>query len=473
MGADKDIIVALEFGTSAIRGIAGRRKADGTIQILDIEKENIANAIQRGVIYNIDKTTQAITTIVSRLNERLNMLVVRAYVGIGGQSLHTAGNVVSRNMETKVKITPEIVDNLKDNNLTTQYSKSRILEVVPQEYIVGNRTVTDPVGIQSEQIEARFMNVVAKNTLIENIQKCMRMANIEIVDMLISPLALADVLLTDSEKRSGCAMVDFGAGTTTVAIYNGNLLRHLTVIPLGGNNITDDIATGHQMESDEAETLKRKRGIAYVAAESDNPQMLPISNDRTISENDLLYIIGARQEEIIANVWSHIEPVSDKLLSGIVITGGAAQLKDMPEAIKHFTQFSKVKAAKSLITTAEVAAAVTTPQGISIDTLIALLMHGKENCVEEPKADTDTKTDEEEQNLSDNTATDLVEKINNDKTDKDDEDAKEKEPSEDIIKKEKEEEEKVSKPKVPKKPFSKRIGEMGEFLKKLFSEGND
>ncbi|MDE6633677.1 MAG: cell division protein FtsA, partial [Bacteroidaceae bacterium] len=338
MGADKDIIVALEFGTSAIRGIAGRRKADGTVQILDIEKENIANAIQRGVIYNIDKTTQAITTIVARLNERLNIRVVRAYVGIGGQSLHTAGNVVSRNMETKVKITPEIVDNLKDNNLTTQYSKSRILEVVPQEYIVGNRTVTDPVGIQSEQIEARFMNVVAKNTLIENIQKCMRMAKIEIVDMLISPLALADALLTDSEKRSGCAMVDFGAGTTTVAIYNGNLLRHLTVIPLGGNNITDDIATGHQMASDEAETLKRKRGIAYVAAESDNPQMLPISNDRTISENDLLYIIGARQEEIIANVWSHIEPVSDKLLSGIVITGGAAQLKDTPAAIKHFTQ---------------------------------------------------------------------------------------------------------------------------------------
>ena len=132
MGADKDIIVALEFGTSAIRGIAGRRKADGTVQILDIEKENIANAIQRGVIYNIDKTTQAITTIVARLNERLNIRVVRAYVGIGGQSLHTAGNVVSRNMETKVKITPEIVDHLKDNNLTTQYIKSRILEVVPQ-----------------------------------------------------------------------------------------------------------------------------------------------------------------------------------------------------------------------------------------------------------------------------------------------------------------------------------------------------
>lgn len=382
MGAEKEIIVALEFGTSSIRGIAGKKKPDGTIQILDIEQERTTDAIQRGVIYNIDKTTQAITNIVTRLGENLNIHIRRAYVGIGGQSLHSDGNFISRGLEMKVKITPELVDNLMDNNRATQYTDAQILDVVPQEYVVGNRTIADPVGIQSDQIEARFLNIVAKNTLVENIQKCMRMAGIEIADMFIAPMTLAEVLLSDSEKRSGCAMVDFGAGTTTVAVYNGNLLRHLVVIPLGGNNITNDIATAHQMEFEEAEGLKRKYGIAYVAAESDTPQQLSISNERTLSENELQNIIGARQEEIIANVWHQIENVSNTLLSGIIITGAAAQLRDMPEAIKHFTKFQRVKVAKSLITTVDVGAGVTAPQGNSCDTLIALLMHGDTNCAD-------------------------------------------------------------------------------------------
>lgn len=382
MGAEKEIIVALEFGTSSIRGIAGKKKPDGTIQILDIEQERTTDAIQRGVIYNIDKTTQAITNIVTRLGENLNIHIRRAYVGIGGQSLHSDGNFISRGLEMKVKITPELVDNLMDNNRATQYTDAQILDVVPQEYVVGNRTIADPVGIQSDQIEARFLNIVAKNTLVENIQKCMRMAGIEIADMFIAPMTLANVLLSDSEKRSGCAMVDFGAGTTTVAVYNGNLLRHLVVIPLGGNNITNDIATAHQMEFEEAEGLKRKYGIAYVAAESDTPQQLSISNERTLSENELQNIIGARQEEIIANVWHQIENVSNTLLSGIIITGAAAQLRDMPEAIKHFTKFQRVKMAKSLITTVDVGAGVTAPQGNSCDTLIALLMHGDTNCAD-------------------------------------------------------------------------------------------
>ena len=112
MGIEKEIIVAIEFGTSAIRGIAGKRKPDGTIQVLAFEQEKANDAIQRGVIYNIDKTTLAIMNIVQRIGERLGAKVVRAYVGTGGQSLHSASNFISRGLETKVKITPELVDNL-------------------------------------------------------------------------------------------------------------------------------------------------------------------------------------------------------------------------------------------------------------------------------------------------------------------------------------------------------------------------
>ena len=124
---------------------------------------------------------------------------------------------------------------------------------------------------------------------------------------------------------------------------------------------------------------------------------MSISNDRSITENELQNIIGAREEEIIQNVWHQIENVSDKLLSGIITTGGAAQLKDMPEAIKHYTQFQKVKMAKSLITTVDVSDGVTTPQGISIDTLIALLMHGDLNCVSESESKEETNESPTEQ----------------------------------------------------------------------------
>lgn len=381
MAAEKEIIVAIEFGTSAIRGIAGRKKPDGTILILGIEQERTEDSIHKGVIYNIDKTTQAISNIAERLGERLGVRVKRAYVGLGGQSLHTTANFIARNLEMKVKITPELVDNLMDNNRATEYPEAEILEVIPQEYIVGNHSVPDAVGIQSDQIEARFMNVVARTVLRENIEKCMRMAGLEIADLYIAPLVLADALLSDSEKRSGCALVDFGAGTTTVAVYNGNLLRHLAVIPLGGNNLTNDLATCKQMEAEEAEGLKRKFGIAHLATDAETPRMIPISNDRSLNENELQHIIGARQEEIILNVWNQIKNYSDKLLAGIITTGGAVQIKDMSEAVKHYTKFERVKTAKSLVTFTEVAPGVVTPQGHSTDTIIAMLMRADGNCV--------------------------------------------------------------------------------------------
>ncbi len=384
MGTDKEIIVALEFGTSAIRGIAGCRRADGAFQVLDIEQEKVVDTIQRGVIYNIDKTTQAITHIFSQMSSNLGVHIDRAYVGIGGQSLTSKVNTITRGFETKVKITPELIDNLMDNNRSATYPDCQILDVIPQEYVVGNRTIADPIGIPTEQIEARFVNIVARETVIENIQKCMRAAGVDIAEFFISPLLLADAMLSDTEKRSGCALIDFGAGTTTVSVFTSNLLRHLSVVPLGGNSITNDLAVVRQMEFDEAEVLKRKHGIAYVPAESDNPQMIPISLDRVLNENDLQNIIGARIEEIIVNAWAQIEEYKDQLLSGIVVTGGGAQMKDIAEAIKHHTNCTKVKLSKSLITAIDVAESVVAPQGGSIDTLIALLMHGEMNCVSDP-----------------------------------------------------------------------------------------
>ncbi len=383
MGASENIIVALEFGSSAILGIAGYRKPDGTLKILGIEQERTTESIKKGVIYNIDTTTAAIRSIVARLSQRLGKQIKRAYVGLQGQSLHTERNNFTRVFQTKVKITNEVMDNLMDNNLSTTYPNAEILDVVPQEYTVGHHTVANPVGIQGEQIEAKYLNIVARRTLVENLKQCMAKAGIEIADMFIAPLALAECIVSESDRRSGCALVDFGAETTTVSVYDNTTLRHLVVIPIGGENITKDLMDCRQMQADESETIKRKHGVAYVAQETEHPLDIPISSNRTLNENELQNIIGARVEEIVANVWAQLKPMTESLLAGIIITGGAAQMKDMTEAIKHYTGQERVKAAKNLITTADVAPGVVTPQGTNLDTLLSLLLTGEANCTDD------------------------------------------------------------------------------------------
>ncbi len=383
METKNDIIVALEFGTSCIRGIAGCKKTDGSVQILGIEHEDTNEGILKGVIYNIDKTTQAISNIIARLSDKLNKQIYQAYVGIGGQSLHSETNSIKRNLEATVKITPELTDNIKDNNRQTQYPGAEILDVIAQEYIVGTRPTQDPLGVMGDNIEVKFLNIVAKTTLRENIEKCMRLAGLNIVgDPIIAPLALADALLGNNEKRSGCALVDFGAGTTTVQVYKDNILRHLVVLPLGGNSITGDIMSEYMMESDEAERLKRQNGLAYVAAPTEKPKQLAHSNGRAVDENELQYTIGARQEEIIENMWHQIKAYGKTLHGGIICTGGGANMQDMVNAIQHFSQTEhKVKNAKSLITLADVATGVNAPMNINLETLIALLIQGKTSCV--------------------------------------------------------------------------------------------
>ena len=257
MAAEKDLIVAIELGSFSIRGIAGRKNFDGSIQILDIVERPSMNCIRKGIIYNIDKTIKNINSIISQLNQDLDVYINKAYVGIGGQSLRTIRNSVSRQLDTNVVISNEIVENLLNTNLSANYADCDILGVIPQEYRIGTQYTTDPIGILSNHIEGKYLNIVAKSILKENVQKCFQTAGIEIVDMFISPLALADNLLTDTEKRSGCALVDFGADTTTVAIFKNNLLRYLAVIPLGGNNITQDICS-LQVEESDAESLKIK-----------------------------------------------------------------------------------------------------------------------------------------------------------------------------------------------------------------------
>ncbi len=392
--ADKDIIVALELATTAVRAIAGQRMADGTMQIKAIVEENAYNCIRKGVIDNIDKTTQAITRVLGQLSLNLSQDIRRVYVGLSGQSLHSVINKVQQQFTEKTQVTNSIIDQIMDTNRSKDYADSEIQEVIPQEYQVGSRTEADVVGMQTEQLEARFLNIIARRSLQENIEKCVHDAGYEIAELLIAPLALADTLLSAAEKRSGCALVDLGADTSTVSIYTKNILRKLCVIPLGGNNVTNDIASCLSVESEEAEALKLRHGYAWrTFTTNEDTKTISISHDRSIDEDKLSDIIQARYEEILMNVWSQLQADKNKLVSGITFTGGASQIRYLQDAFQKFSHTDKT------VRIAKMPSDISTAPGIHLadngrmNTLVALLLHGDQNCVSRNKAE-DTKPKE-------------------------------------------------------------------------------
>ena len=388
MGAEKDIIIAVELASTAIRAIAGKREPDGSMQVLAFAQEESPNTIRKGIIDNIDKTTQALTRVIAKLNEKLGVKVNSVYVGLGGQSLRSVHNRVLLQFDGLELLSHKTIDKMCDTNSGVVYPNAEIKEVVPQEFTIGSRSVVDPVGMQAEMIEANFINIIARNTLEENIRKCINAAGLEVQEILISPLCQANTLLTPNEKRSGCALVDMGADTTTVSVYVNNILRHLCVIPLGGSNVTSDI-TSLKVEAEEAEELKKKYGTAFRPDNEDKTgQKISLSFDRTEDEEKLQEIVEARYEEIVANVWHHISPYKDKMLSGIVLTGGAARIPDLPQAFARQTGGQlNLRIAKGLPENVTISFGVQVGEPDRLYTLYALLLEGKENCVgEESKA---------------------------------------------------------------------------------------
>ena len=380
--ATTEFIAAIELGSSKVTGIAGRKNSDGSMQVLAYAKEDSSSFIRKGIIYNLDKTAQSLTSIINKLEGDLKNSIAKVYVGIGGQSLRTVRNVVSRDLNEETIISQELVDAICDENLEIPLVDMDIFDVAPQEYKIGNNLQADPVGVAGSHIEGRFLNIVARASIKKNLERCFEQAKIEIADLLISPLVTANAVLSESERRSGCALIDFGADTTTISVYKNNILRFLTVLPLGGNSITRDI-TSMQMEEEEAERLKITFGnVMYEEEESEEAATCQLEDgSRTVELQALNNIIEARAEEIITNVWNQIQlsGYDDKLLSGIIITGGAANLKNLDTMLRKRSKIEKIRTARSIRNTIQTDSDLIKKDGTQ-NTLFGLLFEGKENC---------------------------------------------------------------------------------------------
>ena len=379
--AAKEFIVAIELGSSKVTGIAGQKNLDGSIQILAVVKEASSAFIRKGVVYNIDKTAQCLTSIIKKLETQLKTEIRQVYVGIGGQSIRSVRNVIGKDLPNESIVTQEMVIELMDANRNMTYPDQEILDAAVQEYKVGSQFQIDPVGIQATRLEGNFLNILERKAFYKNLNKCFETADINIAEMYLAPLALADSVLTEAEKRSGCALVDLGADTTTVSVYSKNILRHLAVIPLGSNNITKDIAT-LQMEESDAERMKLKYAAAYTDNNDiDNDLKYSIDPERQIESRKFIEIVEGRLEEIIENVWYQIpSEFYDKLLGGIILTGGGSNLKNIEKAFNNHTHVDKIRVAKfvtqSIISNNETIKA----HDGTMNTVLGLLAKGDINC---------------------------------------------------------------------------------------------
>ena len=270
---------------------------------------------------------------------------------------------------------------MPDENLEIPLIDMDILDVAPQEFKIDNFLPDTPVGVLGNHIEGRFLNIVARASIKNNLERCFEQAKIKIADLLIAPLVTANAVLSESERRSGCALVDFGADTTTISVYKGNILRFMTVLPLGGNCITRDI-TSLRIEEEEAESLKITYADATYEEEGEEKATCQLEDEeRTIELGMLNDIIGARVEEIIDNVWNQIQlsGYDDKLLAGIIITGGTANLKNLDEVLRKRTKIDKVRIARNIRNTIYADGDLIKKDGTQ-NTLFGLLFEGKENC---------------------------------------------------------------------------------------------
>ena len=397
----KDLIVAIELGSSKMTGIAGRKNPDGSISILAVAKEDSTQYIRKGVAYNIERTAQGLSNIVNKLKNTLKTEIAQVYVGIGGQSIHSVKNPVIKELPQDTIVSQEMVNELMDTNRSMVYPDYEILDAITEEYKVGALFQDDPIGIQAEHLEGNFLNVLWRRSFYRNINKSLDNAGIKVAEMYLAPLAMADSVLTEAEKRAGCVLVDLGAETTTVSVYYRDKLRNIAVLPLGSSNITKDLES-LQMDEANAEAMKLKYSSAMTNEEDiDVNATLPIGDGRTVSSRLFIEVVEARILEIVENV-KYLIPneLTDKLPGGIVLTGGGSNMKNIEKLFREVFGMDKVDKVRIAKTTTlninKKDSDVILAEDGTTNTILGLLAKGDMNCA--GRAISDTLFGEEEEN---------------------------------------------------------------------------
>ena len=364
-------IAAIELSSSKISGAVGMETTEG-IRILATASTPADGFISKGIVRNVDKASQAITDIINILDATLkDVSIKRAYISFAGLSTHSIRSKVSRGFGEYIKITKDIIDEMERENLDTFQTPEgyKRLQAETQEYKFDGNVDLNPIGAPTQSLECNYMNIVMKEQFYKQLYDSFAQAGIEIVDSLCAARLDAEILLPKDLCRNGCALVNIGAETTTISIYDKEMPKMLTVLPLGSNNITRDL-TAERLSFAQAEEIKITRGYKSTLNESED-----------ISNETLNSVIYARMSEILQNIRYRIEESGERVRH-IVFTGGGSKLKNLTplleEFLPNFTTEIKPEPQFNLISESEV-----NVNGVITTALYGLLKQGKENCCEE------------------------------------------------------------------------------------------
>ncbi|MCF8370031.1 MAG: cell division protein FtsA [Bacteroidales bacterium] len=339
MTQNNEYMAAIDIGTSETIAIIGEKTAKGKLNIVGLGATPSVG-VKRGVVVNIEETANSIKLAVDQATEMAHFKLSRVFVGIAGQHIKSVVNKGKKFIDApEYEIKQNDVNAIKADMYKIPIEASEeIIHVIPQNYSVDNEGgVKNPVGISGKQLEANYLIVIGQSASARNIEKCVNRIGLDIIDLILSPLAAAEAVLTEDEKEAGVVLVDIGGGTTDLAIYYDNVIRHTAIIPFGGTVVTNDIKEGCATLLRQAEALKLQYGCALgeVADENKIISIPGISGRpaKEISFRNLAFIIQSRMEEIVDAVLFEIQNsgMSDKISAGLVLTGGSALLNNLPD----------------------------------------------------------------------------------------------------------------------------------------------
>ncbi len=340
---EHNIVVGLDIGTTKVCAVVAAVDDGGRFNVLGIGK-SASGGLTRGVVTNIDKTVRSIQVAISEAEARSGIKIQSVIVGIAGdhiQSFQSRGVIAVSG--TEHEITQADVNRLiEDTKRVALPSDRRIIHVIPQEFIIdGQDGVFDPVGMSGVRLEANVHIITGLVTAAQNICKCVQRTGLQIRDMVLEPLASSYAVLDEEEKEVGIALLDVGGGTTDLAVFEDRTIRHTAVIPIAGNQVTNDIRKGLGVLTEQAERLKCQHGFSYLpSVVDDEPITLPGIGGRPpldIDKRLLAQIIQPRMEEIfeIAAIEIKRSGYSRHLSAGVVLTGGGSLIKGSAELARE------------------------------------------------------------------------------------------------------------------------------------------
>jgi cell division protein FtsA len=333
----KNLIVALDIGTSKVACLVSEVGADGALALLGMGSHE-SKGLKKGVVVNIEATVAAIQRALEEAELMADCKITSAYVGIAGnhiRSFNSTGMVAVKDREVSTLDVNRAIDTARAVNIPTD---QQILHVLRQEFIIdGQEDVREPIGMSGVRLEVKVHIVTGAVSAAQNIVKCVRRCGLEVSDLILQPLASSRAVLSEDEKDLGVCLLDIGGGTTDIAVFTHGAIRHTAVIPIAGDQITNDIAMALRTPTADAEAIKIRHGVALRALADPNAMIdvpgIGERGSRSMSRQTLAEVIEPRVEELYSLVQQVLREsgFEELLSSGVVLTGGSAVMQGMVE----------------------------------------------------------------------------------------------------------------------------------------------